>query len=441
MPVACIYHLALQSEWENGTSDAYTPSAYKHDGFVHCSRWPQLRSVATRYYSTRTDMVVLEIRTDAVGAELVQEDTTGRGETFPHLYGSIPRAAIRSVLSLSWTSGGNPFFLRGVGKSDQISLVPVRTSCLDELALMNAMLREDEGFFAESAKTEAQTSADHLDRLVERFDGWIREGQQVELIRVAGEREPGGYLVLDPLRTPAYLRQLFVQRGMRRRGIGRAAVDRLMQRYGSQEMDVAYISGNVPAKRFWRSMGFAPRSVMSRRPASGGRTGKGPAGSGGAAGPDAVEFEQIVGDTHKASIFITDGLKSFNDTVSEHHKAAREPGAVQEIAVMISSGGRWVGGICGNVAWGWLEVDDLWVSDEFRGKGYGSQLLRRLERMGADRGAGASRLTTFSFQARPFYERHGYRVVGTMEGIPPGGAFYWMRKDGLTEATLSEPSE
>jgi hypothetical protein len=29
------------------------------------------------------------------------------------------------------------------------------------------------------------------------------------------------------------------------------------------------------------------------------------------------------------------------------------------------------------------------------------------------------------------YEKFGYRVVGEMTDLPPGGAFYWMRKDGL----------
>jgi hypothetical protein len=29
-------------------------------------------------------------------------------------------------------------------------------------------------------------------------------------------------------------------------------------------------------------------------------------------------------------------------------------------------------------------------------------------------------LDTFSFQARGFYERHGYHVYATLEGYPPG---------------------
>lgn len=38
-------------------------------------------------------------------------------------------------------------------------------------------------------------------------------------------------------------------------------------------------------------------------------------------------------------------------------------------------------------------------------------------------------LRTFGFQARGFYEKQGYRVVGALEDYPPGNAMFWMRKD------------
>jgi hypothetical protein len=38
-------------------------------------------------------------------------------------------------------------------------------------------------------------------------------------------------------------------------------------------------------------------------------------------------------------------------------------------------------------------------------------------------------LTTYSFQARGFYEKEGYSVVGEMAGYPPGATYFWMRKD------------
>ena len=45
-----------------------------------------------------------------------------------------------------------------------------------------------------------------------------------------------------------------------------------------------------------------------------------------------------------------------------------------------------------------------------------------------ERGCIGVYLDTYSFQARPFYERHGYAVVGVLPDMPPGGAMYYLAK-------------
>ena len=37
-------------------------------------------------------------------------------------------------------------------------------------------------------------------------------------------------------------------------------------------------------------------------------------------------------------------------------------------------------------------------------------------------------LSTHTFQARPFYERHGYHVIGLLDDHPRGHGQYTMRK-------------
>ena len=51
------------------------------------------------------------------------------------------------------------------------------------------------------------------------------------------------------------------------------------------------------------------------------------------------------------------------------------------------------------------------------------------EREAEERGCSRAKLRTFGFQARGFYQKEGYRVVGELEDYPPGRSFYWMRKD------------
>jgi ribosomal protein S18 acetylase RimI-like enzyme len=76
-----------------------------------------------------------------------------------------------------------------------------------------------------------------------------------------------------------------------------------------------------------------------------------------------------------------------------------------------------------------MEVDILWVQEGLRRHGYGRTLLRMAEAEAGTRGCSHVMLTTYSFQARGFYEREGYRVVGEMVDYPPEATYYWMRKD------------
>jgi hypothetical protein len=43
-------------------------------------------------------------------------------------------------------------------------------------------------------------------------------------------------------------------------------------------------------------------------------------------------------------------------------------------------------------------------------------------------GCVAARLDTYEFQARPFYEHHGYEVFGVLEGYPANTRTYYMKK-------------
>jgi GNAT superfamily N-acetyltransferase len=86
------------------------------------------------------------------------------------------------------------------------------------------------------------------------------------------------------------------------------------------------------------------------------------------------------------------------------------------------------GGVLCDLWGGWLHVRFLWVDEALQKQGYGSQLLVAAEEEGRSKGARNVFVETFSFQARPFYERHGYRVFGKLEDYPPGHHYYFLRK-------------
>lgn len=99
------------------------------------------------------------------------------------------------------------------------------------------------------------------------------------------------------------------------------------------------------------------------------------------------------------------------------------------VAVVARDGaGRLIGGISGTINWNWLHVALVWVADDARHSGLGSALLGRIEEVAVQRGCANAHLDTFSYQARPFYERHGYSVFATLEDYPPGHQRHFMRK-------------
>lgn len=76
----------------------------------------------------------------------------------------------------------------------------------------------------------------------------------------------------------------------------------------------------------------------------------------------------------------------------------------------------------------WLLLNTLWVSKELRGQNIGSQILKKIEQAGKKRGCIKCLLDTLNFQAKPFYEKHGYKVQWTQESYPKTGCKYFMTK-------------
>ncbi len=88
-----------------------------------------------------------------------------------------------------------------------------------------------------------------------------------------------------------------------------------------------------------------------------------------------------------------------------------------------------VGGVIGATYWDWLYINLMWVREDLRGLGYGSQLLELAEEKGRERGAKNAYLDTFSFQAPAFYEKHGYEVFGELPDFPPGHQRFFLKKE------------
>ncbi len=87
-----------------------------------------------------------------------------------------------------------------------------------------------------------------------------------------------------------------------------------------------------------------------------------------------------------------------------------------------------VGGLLGHVLFGWMYIAKLWIDEAHRGGGSGSSLLRTAESLARDRGCLGMYVDTFEYQARPFYEKHGFELFGTLEGYPAGYRQFFLAK-------------
>jgi len=119
---------------------------------------------------------------------------------------------------------------------------------------------------------------------------------------------------------------------------------------------------------------------------------------------------------------VYEGLRAFNQPIIGTRRV--EP--LQIIARR--SDGTIAGGLVGETRWTWLYVDLLWVAEDVRGEGVGTQLMQLAETEAIQRGCRGIWLDTLDYQARGFYERLGFAIFGTQPDYPPGHERYFLLK-------------
>jgi GNAT superfamily N-acetyltransferase len=115
--------------------------------------------------------------------------------------------------------------------------------------------------------------------------------------------------------------------------------------------------------------------------------------------------------------------------VDQHNVAITGMSDYYPLAFVLRDGqGEPRGGVLGDIWGGWLHIKYLWVDRPLRHGGWASRLVAAAEEYARGRGAGQVCLETFSFQARPLYEKLGYQVFSQLDDYPPGHTKYFLRK-------------
>jgi GNAT superfamily N-acetyltransferase len=117
----------------------------------------------------------------------------------------------------------------------------------------------------------------------------------------------------------------------------------------------------------------------------------------------------------------SDELQFLEDRLYEYNsqQTGREDG--QLFAFFIRNDRQEI--VAGLSGWTWAracEIKTLWVHPSLRGQGHGGELLEAAEQEARAHDCKVIMLTSYSFQAPGFYQKHGYELDWQLEDFPPG---------------------
>ncbi|MFI9238551.1 GNAT family N-acetyltransferase [Streptomyces sp. NPDC053079] len=124
---------------------------------------------------------------------------------------------------------------------------------------------------------------------------------------------------------------------------------------------------------------------------------------------------------------LTERLEHELDAFNEAATGNAERG---ELSVKVTDGdGQLIGGLTASTWGGLCAIELLWVREDSRAGGWGAKLLRAAEAEAVRRGCDRITVSSYTFQAPGFYQRHGYAEVGRVPGMPGGHAdVYFFKK-------------
>lgn len=107
-------------------------------------------------------------------------------------------------------------------------------------------------------------------------------------------------------------------------------------------------------------------------------------------------------------------LVAYNVVASGHDDQREFTVKAEDEQGLVAGLSGWTWGTCAGVAM-------LWVREDSRRSGVGSRLLIAAEQTARDRGCHRLLVSSFTFQAPGFYERHGFVEFARTERLPVEG--------------------
>lgn len=127
-------------------------------------------------------------------------------------------------------------------------------------------------------------------------------------------------------------------------------------------------------------------------------------------------------ESHKA--------QEIGNLIRAYNRSKREEAESEPLNLYVEDEmGNLMAGLVAETFGNWLEIEYLFVKEELRGQGIGSQLLQRAENEAKNRNCHFAFVNTYQFQAPDFYLSHGYKEVFALQDYPYTGQRYYYQKD------------
>lgn len=129
---------------------------------------------------------------------------------------------------------------------------------------------------------------------------------------------------------------------------------------------------------------------------------------------DSERIEELINDYYFELVPVLDGFSKEEETVCKK---------------IVDKDGNIIAGCTGYIfPWGCMYIDDMWVDEKYRRQGLGSVALQAVEEVAESKGCHLLWVSTWDFQAKPYYQKHGYELFATLKDSPAGHEDYHLMK-------------
>ena len=122
--------------------------------------------------------------------------------------------------------------------------------------------------------------------------------------------------------------------------------------------------------------------------------------------------------------------QKIGELIRSYNRSKREAAESEPLNLYVEdNSGEVLAGLVAETFGNWLEIEYLFVKEDLRGQGIGSQLLQRAESEAKKRNCCFAFVNTYQFQAPAFYQKHDYQEVFTLKDYPCTGQRHYYQKD------------